>query len=274
MKPIKTSSKLDKHGKASRPSVLSSLTRYAVEAHPTALNAADSTADLNPQDRALMDSGNRIISKGSSAVPTKKRSAKEADLEDESQEAPAKRHADARTNPPETSMTVRRKTYTLATDEFVTRFHAINEPHDTEATEEADTPDEQQHTEASSGSDDDSDAESESESESESSSPSPTPAHSIPCLWAGCSEFVSSSVLRDANNAMQEHICEEHIGRWSQGNLDLACRWGACGRVFTKRDHITSHVKIHSEAKAERCAVCGKTFSRSQDRKKHEKVHD
>ena len=40
-----------------------------------------------------------------------------------------------------------------------------------------------------------------------------------------------------------------------------------------KRDHITSHIRVHVPLKPHRCDFCGKAFKRPQDLKKHVKTH-
>jgi len=39
-----------------------------------------------------------------------------------------------------------------------------------------------------------------------------------------------------------------------------------------KRDHITSHIRVHVPLKPHKCDFCGKAFKRPQDLKKHVKV--
>lgn len=40
-----------------------------------------------------------------------------------------------------------------------------------------------------------------------------------------------------------------------------------------KRDHITSHIRVHVPLKPHKCDFCGKSFKRPQDLKKHVKTH-
>src|SRR5271156_2332966 len=70
----------------------------------------------------------------------------------------------------------------------------------------------------------------------------------------------------------QEHICERHVGRKSTNNLNLTCGWNSCRTTTVKRDHITSHIRVHVPLKPHKCDFCGKSFKRPQDLKKHVKV--
>jgi hypothetical protein len=68
-------------------------------------------------------------------------------------------------------------------------------------------------------------------------------------------------------------VCERHVGRKSTNNLNLTCQWGACRTTTVKRDHITSHIRVHVPLKPHKCDFCGKAFKRPQDLKKHVKTH-
>ncbi|KDN53320.1 hypothetical protein K437DRAFT_217718, partial [Tilletiaria anomala UBC 951] len=69
------------------------------------------------------------------------------------------------------------------------------------------------------------------------------------------------------------HLCNDHVGRKSTNNLCLTCKWEACDVSCAKRDHITSHLRVHTPLKPHSCDSCGKTFKRPQDLKKHERIH-
>lgn len=87
---------------------------------------------------------------------------------------------------------------------------------------------------------------------------------------------IGNAVLRDpadANRRRQEHICEKHVGRKSTNNLNLVCQWNQCRTTTVKRDHITSHIRVHVPLKPHKCDFCGKSFKRPQDLKKHIKTH-
>ncbi|EIN14023.1 hypothetical protein PUNSTDRAFT_16975, partial [Punctularia strigosozonata HHB-11173 SS5] len=69
------------------------------------------------------------------------------------------------------------------------------------------------------------------------------------------------------------HLCNDHIGRKSTNNLCLTCKWKDCSTTCAKRDHITSHLRVHTPLKPHTCDICSKSFKRPQDLKKHEKIH-
>lgn len=67
-----------------------------------------------------------------------------------------------------------------------------------------------------------------------------SPDDSVPthaCQWSGCDK-----VLPDPET-LYNHLCNDHIGRKSTGNLCLTCKWKDCGTSCAKRDHITSHLR-------------------------------
>ncbi|KAJ9051858.1 hypothetical protein DSO57_1000518 [Entomophthora muscae] len=87
------------------------------------------------------------------------------------------------------------------------------------------------------------------------------------CRWSGCSLIFNDS------EELLIHCTNDHIGRKSTNNLCLDCHWEGCDVKTTKRDHITSHLKVHVSHKPHVCPRCAKTFKRPQDLKKHEKLH-
>ncbi|KAF6766610.1 transcription factor PacC [Ephemerocybe angulata] len=100
--------------------------------------------------------------------------------------------------------------------------------------------------------------------------PPPPPADSTSqhrCLWVDCTEAFGDPEI------LYNHLCNEHIGRKSTNNLCLTCKWKDCGTSCAKRDHITSHLRVHTPLKPHACEICKKSFKRPQDLKKHEKIH-
>ncbi|KAG2755447.1 hypothetical protein P692DRAFT_20826475 [Suillus brevipes Sb2] len=95
----------------------------------------------------------------------------------------------------------------------------------------------------------------------------PSNSESYNCQWVDCSiGFTDPEVLYN-------HLCNDHIGRKSTNNLCLTCKWKDCGTSCAKRDHITSHLRVHTPLKPHVCEICKKSFKRPQDLKKHEKIH-
>ncbi|KAG1760354.1 hypothetical protein EDD22DRAFT_1043907 [Suillus occidentalis] len=95
----------------------------------------------------------------------------------------------------------------------------------------------------------------------------PSNSESYNCQWVDCSiAFTDPEVLYN-------HLCNDHIGRKSTNNLCLTCKWKDCGTSCAKRDHITSHLRVHTPLKPHVCEICKKSFKRPQDLKKHEKIH-
>ncbi|GEQ68531.1 hypothetical protein JCM33374_g2199 [Metschnikowia sp. JCM 33374] len=88
------------------------------------------------------------------------------------------------------------------------------------------------------------------------------------CHWEGCNEIFHVPEL------LYDHLCYEHVGRKSSNNLSLTCKWEGCGITTVKRDHITSHLRVHVPLKPHHCSMCNKSFKRPQDLKKHTRVHE
>ena len=89
----------------------------------------------------------------------------------------------------------------------------------------------------------------------------------LKCKWLSCTQTFDSA------ETLYAHLCEVHVGRKSTNNLSLACRWDGCRTITVKRDHITSHIRVHVPLKPYKCDFCQKSFKRPQDLKKHVKTH-
>ncbi|OMJ29833.1 pH-response transcription factor [Smittium culicis] len=90
----------------------------------------------------------------------------------------------------------------------------------------------------------------------------------LSCLWQNC----NAGDFADPDS-LYVHLTESHIGRKTRGNLCLECKWANCSVKTSKRDHITSHIRVHVPLKPHICYFCNKSFKRPQDLKKHEKKH-
>ncbi|KAJ2960484.1 hypothetical protein NQZ79_g4091 [Umbelopsis isabellina] len=90
---------------------------------------------------------------------------------------------------------------------------------------------------------------------------------SYPCKWEGC-----RNIYNDPEQ-LYLHLTNDHVGRKATRNLCLTCHWVDCHVETVKRDHITSHLRVHIPLKPHHCSYCTKTFKRPQDLKKHEKTH-
>lgn len=88
------------------------------------------------------------------------------------------------------------------------------------------------------------------------------------CHWKDC------SVVFDTPELLYDHLCDDHVGRKASNNLSLTCYWDNCLVTTIKRDHITSHLRVHVPLKPFHCDICPKSFKRPQDLKKHSKIHE
>ena len=56
-----------------------------------------------------------------------------------------------------------------------------------------------------------------------------------------------------------------------QKKTPFACH--LCSKRFTRKFHLTSHIRNHNHEKPFACSECGRPFTRANDCKRHEKIH-
>lgn len=70
------------------------------------------------------------------------------------------------------------------------------------------------------------------------------------CQWDSCLKNFDDAEM------LYEHLRDDHVGRKAHHNLCLTCRWDKCSvPTFAKRDHITSHLRVHVASKPYHCDV-------------------
>jgi uncharacterized Zn-finger protein len=69
------------------------------------------------------------------------------------------------------------------------------------------------------------------------------------CKWLDC------TIIFESAEKLYEHITSTHIGRKSAGTLSLECKWAGCNSKASKRDHLTSHARVHINLKPHTCSV-------------------
>jgi hypothetical protein len=100
------------------------------------------------------------------------------------------------------------------------------------------------------------------------------------CHWEEClSQY-------DTAEDLFNHICAAHIGtssrsccivwpftkpsapagRKSAGTLSLECKWTGCRAKASKRDHLTSHCRVHVALKPHVCSVRTSCLPPARDR--------
>lgn len=99
------------------------------------------------------------------------------------------------------------------------------------------------------------------------------------CQWQN-STFtgICGKVFLDAET-LHSHLTEVHVGRKKNGGICMTCFWSGCPHsgIFSKRDHIVSHLKTHCPLKTYACAViflfyrqvCRHTFKWQHDFNHH-----
>jgi uncharacterized Zn-finger protein len=71
-----------------------------------------------------------------------------------------------------------------------------------------------------------------------------------PCRWNDCTKLYTDPEL------LYLHLTTDHVGRKATRNLCLKCHWADCSVETVKRDHITSHLRVHIPLKPHHCLVC------------------
>lgn len=92
----------------------------------------------------------------------------------------------------------------------------------------------------------------------------------VRCEWTGCKFIGSGSKIYD-------HLVEAHVTRCTDKkdrSKKLFCRYGDCNVCVTKRDHLTSHLRIHVDFRPHACGICKRRFKRKQDVRKHSRIHE
>ena len=78
------------------------------------------------------------------------------------------------------------------------------------------------------------------------------------CRWESCRSLFGRA------GQLNVHICNAHIGKRSDSNICLTCKWKDCGKSFEKRDDITKHCRITHVSRSvlqiepHVCEVCGR----------------
>ncbi|OLN94031.1 pH-response transcription factor pacC/RIM101 [Colletotrichum chlorophyti] len=87
----------------------------------------------------------------------------------------------------------------------------------------------------------------------------------------------STATSNTSQSASSTSAEDNLICKWNACNLKFvtpeALYWNSCRTTTVKRDHITSHIRVHVPLKPHKCEFCGKSFKRPQDLKKHVKTH-
>ena len=77
-------------------------------------------------------------------------------------------------------------------------------------------------------------------------------------------------------NSTQIYTKRSHLTthvRTHTGETPYACTWAPCDKKFKRSDELTRHMRLHTGERPFKCPLCPKTFSRSDHLRKHSKSH-
>lgn len=79
------------------------------------------------------------------------------------------------------------------------------------------------------------------------------------------SSVLCTDVSPNAKYALS--LAVNHIRQLPQGESPFKCSY--CAKSFTRKEHLTNHVRQHTGESPYRCPYCGKTFTRKEHLTNH-----